>query len=345
MRNQVSEARNVSASALASAVNVGAWWFTASMHPAVFVLIVLLLVVAVVVLKTYWNPTARLAAKQDYSPVRAAQRAKVTRHRARATECERIEMEARASDDGVDIPHGHNSGFETLVVDVWNGDDFTLRHRAVGLGWLPFVGKPEHVETPEITRGRLDRTYPLNGDEKHQLAKIRATDGGRIALAAAEVAAHIHRYPVWHSGVFDDVHSRVDLVSEVTSLTNAAIELRDQTRLTDVPVGNVGRDDEIVAVYVQKTELLQSRADALLDRLRALHDLRGVVAQIQQEQNKYDWLDRANTIDDINTAADAVADSLHAVDLRDRARASEAVARIYAAQNKGPWPSYGGDWT
>ncbi|GAA4674689.1 hypothetical protein [Gordonia humi] len=307
------------------------------MEPVAVVLLAIVLIALVLVGVRMRLGASRSAASRstEFSLIRATQRERLMRDRERGDECARIES-ATCDASGPRPENGHYSGFETLVVDVWDGRDFTLRHRAVGLGWLPFVGPPEHHETPEITRGRLERVYKLNDDERRAHAQVRDTDGGRIAIAAAVVAARIYRYPVWHEGVFDTVHTRVDLVDEVTYLTKAAAEIDDRLKAVRPPAGESVRDSDVVAVYVQKSGLLQARLDGLLDRLRALDELRGAVARAQVQADKTDWLDRAGTIDDVDTAADAIADSLYAIDMRDRARASEAAAGLRFAPTGTP---------
>ncbi|MCF8590391.1 hypothetical protein [Gordonia liuliyuniae] len=295
------------------------------MEPVVTMWIVV--AVAALVAAWTWSRGVPLSLVRTFSPVRAAQQESAARHRRRTAECERFEASARAS--GHAVEQGHFSGFETLAVDVWMRRDFTLRHRAVGLGWIPFVPKPEHHETREVTRGRLERAYRLNDEERTVVQVLHADDGGRIAIAAAVVAARIYRYPVWHSGLFEDVYARVDLADEVTYLTRAATEIRDQFGRAEAPTGPMASDEDVVALYIQKSNLLQSRLDALLERLRALDELRTVVARLQTRSDKNDWLDSAGSLDDVDVGADAVADSLYAVDIRDRAKSAEAAAAIH----------------
>ncbi|WOC11277.1 hypothetical protein [Gordonia sp. MP11Mi] len=273
-----------------------------------------------------WSRGVPLALVRTFSPVRAVQQERAARHRRRSAECDRFETSARAS--GHAVKEGHFSGFETLAVDVWMRRDFTLRHRAVGLGWIPFVPKPEHHETPETTRGRLERAYRLNDEERTVAQAMCADDGGRIAAAAAIVAARIYQFPVWHSGLFDGLYARVDLVAEVTYLASAATEVRGQFTRAEPPTGPMASDVDVVALYVQKSGLLQGRLDALLERLRALDDLRTVVARLQARSDKNDWLDSAGSLDDVDVGADAVADSLYAIDIRDRAKSAEAAAAM-----------------
>lgn len=299
------------------------------MEPVVVVAVIAMIVVLGVVLVRIGMTTARSLPAPAPSPVRTAERTKASCGRQRAAECDRIETSVRAS-SVADIEDDHFSGFETLAVDVWRDQDFTLRHRAVGLGWIPFVGKPEHHETPEITRGRLERAYRLNDAERNARVEMTEADGGRIAAASAIVAARIYEHPVWHSGLFDNVHSRVDLVEEVTYLVTAAKELRDHLDIAEPPAGLLASDPEVVDAYVQKSKLLQDRLDALLERLRAPNELRLVVARLQVQSDKNQWLNRVSAIDDVDTAAGAVADSLYAIDMRDRAKMAEASAAIWS---------------
>ncbi len=220
---------------------------------------------------------------------------------------------------------GEHPGFVTMVVDVWLGNEFTLRARAVGLGWLPFVDKPKHVETPDVARERLNRNYRLNDEEKKVLTIMSRKQGGRIAVTAARVADQIHRTPAWDLGYVDRRGGRVDLVAEVSYLTEAAKALADQERrLGPQPVGQRARDLDVVGTYIAKATVLDQRCDALLARLEALDALRDAVADVQRQADRQRWVDGVAEIDELDVAGQAVADELHAQFLRDAAVESAA---------------------
>ncbi len=225
---------------------------------------------------------------------------------------------------------GEYAGFATMVADVWLGRDFTLRARAVGLSWLPFVDAPEHHETAEIARERLNRNYRLGDDERKALQVMSRKQAGRIAVTAAHVADSIHRAPVWERDFFDLHSVRVDLTAEITYLTEAAKTLAEQDKLLGpAPIAQRALDAEIVGVYIEKSRILDERIDALLARLEALDAYRAIVTEVQRRADRQDWLDRVNTIDDLDSAASAVADHHHADALRDTAVESRAWAQVY----------------
>ncbi|GAA3025660.1 hypothetical protein GCM10010528_04450 [Gordonia defluvii] len=243
--------------------------------------------------------------------------------------CDRIERGAvlpikEQPDDG------DFTGYTAMVADLWLDRDFTLRARAVGLSWLPFVAPPEHAETQEIARERLRRTYRLNDEEKQGLSRLSRKQGGRIAIVAAAVASRIDRYPVWRLGLFDEGRVRIDLAGEVTYAVDAAKALAEQERLLGPPpVGRMARDPVAAGLYIEKARVLEQRADALLARVEAFEEYRQIVAGIQEDANRQHWLDRVGSIDDLDAAAQAVADGMYADSLRLTAAESRAWATVY----------------
>ena len=217
-----------------------------------------------------------------------------------------------------------------MAADLWLGRDFTLRARAVGWSWLPYVAPPAHVETPEIAKERLDLNYRLNDDERRALRVMARKQAGHIALVAAQIADRIHRTPVWHNQFFAQHECRVDLGAEITYLTQTALTLAEHDRLLGPPpVGSRAEDLDVTGLYIEKAHLLDQRIDALLDRLEALNAYRTTVDQIQARATKQQWLDRMGTIDDVDAGAQAIADRLHADSVRDAAVASHARATAY----------------
>ncbi|MDF3281605.1 MULTISPECIES: hypothetical protein [unclassified Gordonia (in: high G+C Gram-positive bacteria)] len=251
--------------------------------------------------------------------------------RDRRSECQRIRrVTDAATHQGDATEGGHFAGHVVLVHDVWRGADFTLRNRAVGMGWLPFVDVPEHHETAAAATARLDRAYRLNGEEKETLELIDEDDAGQIALAIGQIAARIHRYPAWRLPFFDENGVRVDLTAEVTEVTTAAKRLRAQREiLGPAPFGALRADDLIVSTYIAKARTLDTRVDGLMDRLRALAEYRTVVARIQERHDKQEWMARVDAIDDFDHAVESELDRHHGDDIRGAANESELLASVY----------------
>ncbi|WP_020172815.1 hypothetical protein [Gordonia polyisoprenivorans] len=251
--------------------------------------------------------------------------------RDRHSECQRIRrFTDTAADSGDAIEDGHFAGHVVLVHDVWRGADFTLRNRAVGMGWLPFVDVPEHHETADTATARLDCVYRLNGEEKDNLQLIDKDDAGQIALAIGHVAARIHRYPAWRLPFFDEHGVRVDLTGEVTEVTAAAKRLHAQREiLGPAPIGALRADDLIVSTYIAKARTLDTRVEGLMDRLRALAEYRTVVARIQDRHDKQEWMARVDAIDDFDNAVESELDRRHGDHIRGAANESELLASVY----------------
>ncbi len=205
-----------------------------------------------------------------------------------------------------------------------------MRNRAVGRGWIPFVGKPEHDETPEAQASRLERNYRLNGEEKDALEVMRLHPVGRIAFVAGLVAARIYRFPAWKNSFFDEHAVRVDLVGETEQIVTTAVELRDQRAvLGPQPTGALRDDPDIVGVYVEKARILDRRADALMDRLTAFDDYRKVVADIQKMVDKQAWLHRVSDIDDFEHEVRANTDLHKADSMRATTAESALLSSVY----------------
>lgn len=245
--------------------------------------------------------------------------------RARARRSSQMRLHAAPLD-----PDGTASGFTTLVVDTWLRKDFTLRARAVGLSWLPFVAPPEHHETPEYSEMRLRRRYRLDSEEKEALSTIDADDAGRIALIAAAAADRVIDDPAWKNDFFDRYGLRVDLAAEVTHAATTAREVhRGWETLGATPTGQRARDAEIVRTYIDRSRALADRTDALAERVAALEDFRVGVADVRDRLDRRAWLDAATAIDDFDHTVDAVVDR-HAADaLRASADESSLLASVH----------------
>ncbi|MDY6811180.1 MAG: hypothetical protein SW127_19555 [Actinomycetota bacterium] len=243
--------------------------------------------------------------------------------RLRNTVASTIPTADRLDDDHV---HGH----VLLALDVWTGRDFTMRNRAVGLGWLPFVGAPEHHETDETHTARLERVYRLADGEQAELAEMRKDRYGQFAFVAGMIAARIHAYPAWALLFFDERRVRLDLAAQVTAIATGAASLRDHaTTLGPAPPGHLRHDADIVGVYIEKARSLDRRADGLVDRLQAFADYRGVVAGIQQREDKRAWMERVGAIDDFDGSIENVVNEAEAKHIRDVAGESEMLAELY----------------
>lgn len=262
--------------------------------------------------------------RKPLTPLQVLESERAARRARRRSVCDRVGRDAQ-------LPLGQRpdsaefAGFVTMVADLWLGRDFTLRARAVGLSWLPYVGKPKHVETAEVARDRLDRDFRLDDEERRALKMMSRKQAGRIAVTAARVADRIHRTPAWTAGYLDRRGGRVDLVAEVTYLTEAAKALAEQERrLGPPPVGQRALDVDVVGMYIEKARVLDSRCDALLARLEGLDALREAVVGVQWQADRQGWVDGVGEIDDLDVASQAVADEMYAQSLRDSAVESAA---------------------
>lgn len=233
-----------------------------------------------------------------------------------------------ATADRLDDDHVH--GHVLLALDLWVGRDFTMRNRAVGLGWLPFVGAPEHHETEDARAARLKRVYRLTGGEQDELAEMRKDRYGQFAFVAGVIASRIYAYPAWALPFFDDRQVRLDLAAQVTAIATGAASLRAHSAtLGAAPIGHLRNDDNIVRVYVGKARSLESRADGLVERLEAFADYREVVAGIQQREEKRMWLDRVGSIDDFDGSIESVVNDVETRHIRDMSGESEMLAELY----------------
>ncbi|MEP9394522.1 hypothetical protein ABLE94_20020 [Gordonia sp. VNK1] len=249
----------------------------------------------------------------------------------RRVACDSIMVSTRASIAPKErLDEGEFTGHVVLALDVWRGKDFTLRNRAVGLSWLPFVDAPEHEETAETTTARLARVYKLNGEEKVLLDEIKSDPAGRIAIAAGTVAARIHQYPAWRLPFFDKHTVRVDLEAEVTEVTKTAQRLRAQRNvLGPPPAGALCDDQQVVNLYIDKAHVLDARIDSLLDRLQSLNNYRIVVGHTQDRHDKAAWMRKVGEIDDFALAVDSDVDRRQGERIRRAASESDFLASVY----------------
>lgn len=318
-------------------------WFNAGMESLLFPLLLMVLVIAAS-LSWYRRGRGRPERGDHAAPRKPAKRAATprsplatlitelqARRARRRTTCDTIRGEIGSSipaDDRLD--DGMVRGFVMLALDVWLGRDFTLRNRAVGLSWIPFVDAPEHEETDETRRARLDRVYRLDDSDKAELEQMRKGLEGQFAFLAGVIAARIHAYPAWQLDFFDDRQVRLDLTAQVTSIAAGAASLRDQRAvLGPPPAGHLGKDNHVIGVYIEKARVLDRRADGVLERLRAFAEYRAVVARIQEREEKRSWLDRVGTIDDLDTAVDDVINQGETERLRAVAVDSELLSSLY----------------
>lgn len=248
---------------------------------------------------------SRVAAGDDSAGELADER-RLARAR-RWTTCQEIQRrleDVTPADDGV-------GGYEVLVLDIWGGRSFEER------------GDGPVAEL-------VARRYRLGPEERRELERLARDPVGRIAWTTALVADCVGRYPAWRLEFFDLHSVRVDLVGEVTAIATAAARLRDQYEiLGDPPDGHLGADDEVMATYVEKSRLLSSRLDGLVERLEAFADYERIVARIQQRQDKQAWLDRVGAIDELEHVLDAERDRVEGDRVRNMADESEILASIY----------------
>ncbi|MBY4573284.1 hypothetical protein ACN94_06735 [Gordonia paraffinivorans] len=203
------------------------------------------------------------------------------------------------------------SGFEVLVLDIWSGRAFDERDGG-------------------SVAERVVRRYRLGREERTELEQLGRDPVGRIAWTTALVADRVSRCPAWTLEFFDLHSVRVDLVGEVTAIASAAARLRDQLAiLGEPPDGHLGADDEVMATYVEKSRLLSSRLDGLVDRLQAFAGYEQIVERIQQRQDKQAWLERVGAIDELEHVIDAERDRVEGDRVRNMADESEILASIY----------------
>ncbi|WP_296390107.1 hypothetical protein [Williamsia sp.] len=236
-----------------------------------------------------------------------------------------IKTDDRLADD---VVHSH----QALALDLWRGQDFTDRNRGRAWSWVPFYdGELDDTpDTAESIAARMNRTYTLSGDEQSDRDAMKADPAGQISWLSGVLAARIHTYPVWQDRFFDDHGVRVDLISEVTSLTQRALNLRDKTDvLGPAPKGHLRSDDEVVAAYIEKARVLDRGMDAALERLQSLDRYCDIVAGIQRRKNKYDWMERANSIDDLELLIDDDLDRRQSDSVREAGTMSEMLAAVY----------------
>ncbi|AUH69143.1 hypothetical protein ACE11G_09610 [Gordonia sp. PS3] len=270
-------------------------------------------------------------------PVRDALARRLTTHTERLRESRRIRKQqyddaARAAADaggpdpcgetvfGETARDGTVSGHLALALDTWRGRDFTLRARAVGLSWLPFVEPPEHVETAEIADMRLRRRYRPDSEEQAALRLMQADENGRLAVLAAVVAARLHQNPAWHDDLLDRYQARIDLDAEVRTVAESAAAIRRARRiLGSQPLGPRASDPEIVNAYIDKSSGLDQRADALTDRVLAFLTYAEGADRAREQLDRRAWLDATGPIDDFESRVDAAFDRSVADHLRQRA--------------------------
>ncbi len=267
------------------------------------------------------------------TPLQQATDELTERRAARSLACVAIRESVRVSikpDDRLadDVVHPH----QALALDLWRGQDFADRNRGRAWSWVPFYdGELDGTaDTPESIAARMARTYPLSGDEQSDRDAMKADPAGQIAWLSGVLAARVHAYPVWQHTFFEDHSVRVDLISEVTSLTKRARDLRDKTDLLGpAPKGHLRCDDEVATAYIEKARVLDRGIDAALERLQSLDRYCDIVAGIQRRKNKYDWMQRANSIDDLELLIDDDVDRRQSVSVREAGTMSEMLAAVY----------------
>lgn len=267
------------------------------------------------------------------SPLQQITLEQTERRTARATAClgirESVRVSIKAGDHlAADVVHPH----QALVLDVWHGKAFADRNRDRAWSWVPFYNGEldDTPDTPESLAARLNRTYKLSGDEQSDLTAMKNDHLGQIAWLSGTLAARIHAYPVWQHSFFDDHGVRVALAAEVSSLTQRAKALHDKLDLLGPkPHGQLASDDEVVATFIEKSRILDRGVDAVFDRLRSLDAYCDIIAGIQRRKTKYDWMERANSIDEFELLIDDDLDRRQSDGVREAGTMSEMLAAVY----------------
>ncbi|WP_055476084.1 hypothetical protein [Gordonia sp. HS-NH1] len=220
--------------------------------------------------------------------------------------CRAIRDRLDSADPGADEGARDAGGFVVLALDIWCG-------RSVGRG----------DDGPDDADGR-------GGHGADELGRLSSDPVGQIAWMTAAVAERISDIPAWRLDFFDRHSVRVDLTGEVTAIANAAVGLRDQFAiLGEAPSGHLASDPEVVSTFAEKSLLLSGRLDELVRRLEAFAGYWHIVAQIQQRQEKQEWLDRVGGIDDFEHVVATEWDRAEADRVRHMADESDVLASIY----------------
>ncbi|WP_368679883.1 hypothetical protein R1X32_00520 (plasmid) [Rhodococcus opacus] len=184
-----------------------------------------------------------------------------------------------------------------------------------------------HRRVADAEHAAQRRNAPqLSGSEMRDLGRMLTTTEGKLAYAAAVLAAETATSPVWEDPVFDDFHARVDLrrhVGEIAESARALAVAREE--LGTRPGGTLAADETITELYERRTRELDGRLSVLTQRVHGLLIYRDHVRGFEPLIEKRRWLeahyasqsgDPAPTSDELGSAE--LRDATEEIDSRTR---------------------------
>ncbi|MDH6284952.1 hypothetical protein [Prescottella agglutinans] len=166
------------------------------------------------------------------------------------------------------------------------------------------------VEAAEQAAKRR-RAPRLSGGEMHSLAEMLSTTEGKLAYAAAVLAAETEDSPVWADPVFDDFHARVDLRRHISEIAESARALaRAREKLGARPGGALADDETVTEIYERRVRELDAHLSVLTLRVHGLLVYRDHVRGFEPLIEKRKWLeahgtprlDEGSTLDELGSA-------------------------------------------
>ncbi|SDC57089.1 hypothetical protein [Rhodococcus tukisamuensis] len=151
----------------------------------------------------------------------------------------------------------------------------------------------------------------LSDAEMDSLAKILSTTEGKLAYAAAVLAAETESSPVWGDPVFDDFHARVDLHRHVGEIADSARALdRARKKLGSRPGGALAKDEAVTELYERRVREFDERLAGLTQRVHGLlvyrDHVHGFEPLIEKrkwlEKHRYDQVDSGSVFDELGSA-------------------------------------------
>lgn len=201
------------------------------------------------------------------------------------------------------------------------------------------VEKAAHLAAESAAAAtRMRRESPaMSTEDMKALRSMHDSTEGKLAYAAAVIAADIEHSPAWTDHYFARHHTPVDLFRQVTDIAVSARGLvRAKEELGPKPPRALEQDSDVMEVFRHHTQLHQRRLEAITQRVQVLLRYRDNVLACEPIIEKRKWLAKHDHRGDSVQFIDEAADSLAGEDLAratDEVEHNTATALAYLAED------------
>lgn len=209
--------------------------------------------------------------------------------------------------------------FALIALDVWNGRSPRVealrkeQQRAAERGRLARWAA-SGVNDRYGRRGEpLLESSRLSDNDLRDMHSLRRTRPGQLLYGACALATAIELQRCWRNELLDSIAIRIDLEDEVTQIAAIAKSIKStEDALGPKPAAELAKDDQVMALYTQRRELIDERIDLLFDRVQTLNRYWDNLKNLDNEFDRLEWL-REKSKDDGRADIISVEQERHSV--------------------------------